>query len=319
MGKLATVIVPSVFNPYVIQRTAELSALYRSGIIATDPAFDKLATAGGRTINMPFWNDLTGDDENLSATVPLTPGSITAGKDVATLLMRGKAWKANDLEKALSGDDPMAAIGDLVAEYWARRLQVILLATLKGTFAAASMATNLLDISALVGDLGCFTGATFVDASQKLGDAKDKLTGVMMHSMAEASLLKQGIITLETEVIDGVSMRVKRILGKEVIVDDDCPVPAAGTYVSYIFGKGAVAYGRGEAPVPSEVDRDSLAGDDILIDRQHLILHPRGVAFQDAAVVDDAPTNAELETAANWARAYEAKNIRIVKFVHKLK
>lgn len=319
MGKLATIIVPEVFNPYVIQRTAELSELYRSGIIAADPAFDKLATAGGRIINMPFWNDLTGEDENLSATTALTPGKITSGKDMAVLLMRGRAWKANDLEKALSGDDPMKAIGDLVAEYWARRLQVMLLATLKGTFAAVSMATNLLDISALVGDLACFTGATFVDATQKLGDAKDKLTGVMMHSMTEASLVKQGILTNEVEVVDGVSMRVKRLLGKQVIVDDSCPVPAAGVYVSYIFGQGAVAYGRGEAPVPSEVDRDSLAGDDILINRQHLILHPRGVAFQDAAVVDDAPTNAELETAANWERAYDPKNIRIVKFVHKLK
>lgn len=319
MGKLATIIVPAVFNPYVIQRTAELSALYRSGIIAIDPAFDKLAASGGRILNMPFWNDLTGEDENLSATTALTPGKISAGKDMAALLMRGRAWKANDLEKALSGDDPMKAIGDLVAEYWARRLQVMLLATLKGTFAAASMSTNLLDISALVGDLACFTGATFVDATQKLGDAKDKLTGVMMHSMTEASLVKQGLITEEIETIEGTTMRVKRLLGREVIVDDGCPIPVAGTYVSYIFGKGAVAYGRGEAPVPTEVDRDSLAGDDILINRHHMILHPRGVAFQDAAVVDDAPTNAELETAANWARAYDPKNIRIVKFVHKLK
>jgi len=318
MPKLNTIIVPEVFNPYVIQRTAELSELYRSGIISTDPAFDKLASSGGRILNMPFWNDLTGDDENLSATTPLTPGAITAGKDMAALLMRGRAWKANDLEKALSGDDPMAAIGDLVAEYWARRLQAMLLATLKGTFAAASMSTNLLDISGLVGDLAVFTGSTFVDATQKLGDAKDKLTGVMMHSMTEASLVKQGIITEEVEVVDGVSMRVKRLLGKQVIVDDGCP-QAAGVYTSYIFGQGAVAYGRGEAPVPTEVDRDSLAGDDILINRQHLILHPRGVAFQDASVVNDAPTNAELETAANWARAYEAKNIRIVKFVHKIK
>lgn len=315
MPKLATIIVPEVFDPYVIQRTAELSELYRSGIISTDPKFDELASSGGRILNMPFWNDLTGDDENLSATIPLTPGAITAGKDMAVLLMRGRAWKANDLEKALSGDDPMAAIGDLVAEYWARRLQVMLLASLKGVFSAASMSTNLLDISALLGDLANFTGATFVDATQKLGDAKDKLTGVMMHSMTEASLVKQGIIIEEVEVIDGVSMRVKRMLGKQVIVDDSCP-QAAGVYTSYIFGQGAVAYGRGGAPVPTEVDRDSLQGDDILVNRQHLILHPRGVAFQDAAVVDDAPTNAELETAANWARAYEAKNIRIVKFVH---
>jgi hypothetical protein len=31
---ITDVIVPEVFNPYVIQRTAELSAFYQSGIIA---------------------------------------------------------------------------------------------------------------------------------------------------------------------------------------------------------------------------------------------------------------------------------------------
>lgn len=318
MSKITTVIVPEVFNPYVIQRTAELSELYRSGIISTDPKFDALATSGGRILNMPFWNDLSGDDENLSSTVPLTPGKISAAKDKAILLMRGKAWKANDLEKALSGDDPMAAIGDLVAEYWARRFQRILLATLKGVFSAASMSANLLDISAAVepAEAG-FTGATFVDAVQKLGDAKDKLTGLMIHSMTEASLVKQGILTEEVEVVEGQTMRVKRVLGKRVIVDDNCPKDG-DVYTSFIFGEGAFAWGRGEAPVPTEVDRDSLQGDDILINRQHMILHPRGVAFQDASVVADAPTNAELEMAANWTRVYDPKNIRIVKFVHKL-
>lgn len=32
--KIADVIVPSVFNPYVIQRTMQLSALVQSGIIS---------------------------------------------------------------------------------------------------------------------------------------------------------------------------------------------------------------------------------------------------------------------------------------------
>ena len=30
---------------------------------------------------------------------------------------------ANDLSKALSGDDPLGAIADLVADYWAREFQ----------------------------------------------------------------------------------------------------------------------------------------------------------------------------------------------------
>jgi hypothetical protein len=127
---ISDVIVPAIFNPYVIQRTAELSALVQSGIIVHNPELDRLASAGGKLINMPYWNDLTGDDEILSDSAALTPQKITASQDIAALLMRGKAWSSNDLAKALSGDDPMRAIGNLVAAFWARMRQKNLVATL---------------------------------------------------------------------------------------------------------------------------------------------------------------------------------------------
>lgn len=317
MTLISDVIVPEVFNAYVIERTAELSAIQAAGIIENNPELDKLAMAGGKLINMPYWKDLTGDDEVLSDSGSLTPGKITSGQDVAVLLMRGKAWGVNDLAKALSGDDPMKAIGDLVAEYWARRRQATLFATLKGVFAAASMSGNVHDISALAGDLAKFSGTTFIDATTKLGDAKDKLTAIGVHSLVYASMQKQNLIVYIPNS-EGV-VNIPTYLGHRVIVDDGCPYNAGtGVFVTYLFGKGAVGLGNGAAPVPTETDRDSLAGEDILINRQHFILHPRGIAFQNAAVVGSSPTNAELETAANWLRVYENKNIRIVKFVHKI-
>lgn len=311
--RISDIIVPEVFNPYVVERTAELSELIQSGIVANDANFDVLASSGGRLINMPFWQDLSGEDEVLSDSSPLDVNKITAGQDRAVLLMRGKAWGVNDLAKALSGDDPMKAIGDLVASYWSRRMQAVLLSILKGVFDGEGMEGNTLDISEESG----INGSTFIDASQLLGDAKDKLTGVMMHSATEASLMKQGLITLELEQFNGKDIRVKRFQGKRVIVDDGCP-RVGNAFTTYLFGEGAIAYGNGKAPVPTETDRDSLQGDDILINRKHFILHPRGVAFQDKVVEGSSPTNTELENAQNWKRVYENKNIRIVKFVHKL-
>lgn len=315
MTKIADVIVPEVFNPYVVQKTAELSAFAQAGVIANDPAFDALATAGGKLINMPFWSDLTGDDEVLSDSTPLTPGKITASQDVATLLMRGRAWKANDLATALSGSDPMAAIGDLVAAYWARQEQKTLINTLKGVFLAASMAGNKSDISGVVDPaVAEFTASTFIDAAYKLGDAESKLTAIAMHSATFASLRKQNLIDY---VFGSDNKPIATYMEKRVIVDDGMPV-SGGVYSTYLFGAGAIAKGNGAAPVPTETDRDSLQGDDILINRQHFILHPRGVAFQAASVAGSSATNAELATAANWIRAYENKNIRIVEFKHLL-
>ena len=316
---ISDVIVPEVFNPYVIQRTAELSAFYQSGIIARTPELDRLASSGGRLINMPFWEDLTGDDEVLSDITALTVGKIGSDKDVAALLARGRAWSVNDLAKALSGDDPMAAIGDLVAAYWARRFQAILIKTLDGIFSHATtgMDTNKHDISGApdAEDDDVISAKTAVDAIYKLGDNADKLTGFAMHSATVAKLTKDDLI--ETIPPSEGKPAVKMFLGKPVVVDDGLPV-SDGVYTTYIFGAGAFGWGEGGAPVPVETARDALAGDDILVHRRHFILHPRGVAFQNDVVTGATPSNDELANPQNWRRVYEPKNVRIVQFKHKL-
>ena len=321
---ITDVIVPSVFNPYVVERTAELSAFYQSGIIARSPELDALATAGGKLINMPYWEDLDGDDEVLSDTGALTVGKIEAGQDVAALLTRGRAWSVNDLAKALSGDDPMAAIGDLVAAYWARRWQAVLIATLGGIFGntATGMDGNKHDIASEGTAATRSIGAgTTVDALFKLGDASERLTGFAMHSATVAKLAKDNLI--ETIPPSEGKPAVKLYLDKPVVMDDGLPA-SDGTYTTYIFGQGAFGLGEGAAPVPTEMDRDSLAGDDILINRRHFILHPRGVAFQNASLTDGAggtnvsPSNTNLANYLNWLRVYENKNVRIVQFKHKL-
>lgn len=319
--RISDVIVPEVFNPYVVQRTMELSALVQSGIIENNQEFDRLASVAARTVNMPFWNDLGGADELLDDQNPLTPGVIRAGQDEAVILRRGRAWGVNDLAANLAGDDPMGAIGDLVAAYWARRIQAILLAKLGGVFGAATMAGNVHDITNAAGAAANFTASTFVDAVQRLGDAKEQLTGIMIHSATEASLAKQDLIATE-KGSDG-SVGVKTFMGKRVIVDDGCPVDIAqGNYTSYIFGPGAFALGNGNPVgfVPTETARDSLAGEDFLINRKTLILHPRGVRWtpQAGVPVGVSPSNTELANGANWTRVYENKAIRMVAFIHKL-
>ncbi len=311
--KISDVIVPEVFNPYVVQRTMELSALYSSGIIANNSELDELARAGGKTINMPYWEDLAGEDEVLSDSTALTPAKITAGQDVAVLLMRGKAWSANDLAKALSGDDPMAAIGNLVAGYWARRMQATTISLLSGVFSASNMTNKISDISSLSGNAARFTGETFLDALQLMGDAKEHITGIIMHSAVETALRKQNLIQTE---LGSNNQPIKLYMGKRVIIDDSCP-ESAGVYTSYLFGQGAIGLGNGAAPVPTETDRDSLAGDDILINRNHFLLHLRGVKWKGNAA-GASPTNVELSTGTNWERVYEEKAIRAVMFKHKI-
>lgn len=319
--RIADVIQPEVFNPYVIQRTMELSALIQSGIVQNNSEFDSLASGPNTLINMPFWNDLTGDSETMKDDGALTPGKIGSDKDVARKHGRARAWGANGLSALLSGDDPMKAIADLIAKYWDRDMQKVLLATLSGVFASNSMATHVHDISALTGGAELISGESFIDAGQKLGDAKELLTGVMMNSAVEAYLAKRQLIDYVQEKDQ--SDRVPYFLNKRVIVDDSMPYATAtkvGT--AYLFGQGAIALGNGSHPkiVPTEIDRDSLAssGEDFLINRRIFLLHPRGIKWTENTVVDTFPENTELANGLNWARVYEPKNIRVVKFQFKI-
>jgi len=319
--KIADVIVPEVFNDYVVERTAELSEFVRSGIIEKDALFDKLATAGGKLINMPFWNDLTGDDEVLSDSNSLTVNKIGSGQDIAVLLMRGKAWGVNDLATALSGDDPMKAIGDLVAEYWVRKLQTTTLSILAGVFGTALATSHTVDIAIEAGDTATdanlISSGAIIDAKHVLGDNAKKLVAIAMHSAIYGALEKDNLISTEPTNTQDIGWGT--YLKLTVIVDDTLPVVAGSTsgfkYTTYLFGKGAIALGEGKAPVPTETDRDTLAGEDILINRRHFILHPRGVKFTSDTVVGSSPTNAELGNADNWSKVYTDKNIRLARLI----
>ena len=90
--KISDIIVPELFNPYVINRTMELSALVNSGIIVNSPEFDRLASEAARTHNMPFFEDLTGDSEETLEGKEMEAAKIGSNKDVSTTLLRQKMW-----------------------------------------------------------------------------------------------------------------------------------------------------------------------------------------------------------------------------------
>lgn len=330
--RLADVIVPEVFNPYVVQRSVQLNAFVQSGIVADLSALPDVATQmagdpgvnnGGKTVVMPFWNDLDGDDEIIDDTANLTVNKITAGQDLAIKCLRGKAFGASDLSAELAGSDPMTVIGDRIAEYWMRRDQAALFSVLAGamgtTKSGGSMAGNTLNISAISGAAGVFDGESFIDATGLLGDHQTKLQAVAVHSKTFDLMRKQDLIDFvkDSDAADAIPF----YMNKRVIVDDNCPV-SGSAYTTYLFGPGAVGAAYGTPKVPSEVERNALigGGQEYLVTRRKFIMHIRGIAW-DASSGDPAgptPTNAELALAANWKRVYNQKLIRVVRFIHKI-
>ena len=329
---VADIIIPTEFEKYAIERTAALSAFADCGILEHAPEFDALASGGGREVKMPFWKDLTATRQLLNDAASLTVNKIYADQDIARIQNDAQVWSVNHLAEVISGDDPMQAIVDLVGGYWARTDETLIISSLKGLFAAASMAGNLLAIhSETVAGTSVSTrlnGATFVDACAKLGDCSDRLTAVAMHSGTEAALRKLDLIDFIPDS-EGKAM-LRTFQGRRVVVDDNLPTRAGTTdgtvYTTYLFGPGA--FGKGVAPLDGtplqggfgtegvELARVPLDSDSVLINRRRYILHPRGVKFLSAAVAGDSPTNAELENGANWTRVWENKNVRIVAVTH---
>lgn len=316
---LSDVIVPELFNPYMINRSMELSALYKSGIVTNNAEFDRLASEPAPIHHMPFYEDLTGDAEIVIEGQQLTPAKITSNQDISTTIRLAKAWAATDLAAQLSGKDPMEAIATLVATYWERQRQKLLIHILKGVFASTDMQDHVYDVSAKSGKSANISAAGFIEALQLLGDAQDQLTGIVMHSATKSYLKTQNLITTER---DSTSVEFDTYQGRRVIVDDGCPIDD-DVYTTYIFGQGAIALGNGSPTgfVATEVDRDKLMGSgvDYLINRQVLIMHPRGIKWTNTNRANvESPTFEELEDATNWQRVYEPKQIRMVAFKHKI-
>jgi hypothetical protein len=326
------IIIPEVFTPYVIEQTTQRDAFLASGVVR--PMAELNATEGGDFINVPFWKaNLSGDFEVLSDSSSLTPGKITADKQVGVILHRGRAFEARDLAALAAGSDPMAAIGAKVADYVANQRQKDLLSCLKGVFGtlgstSASAAFFGLTIDGESGDTPTVLSPRHVaEARSLLGDQGDKLAAVCMHSKVYYDLVERRAIDyVSTADARGTSTTqsggsmvaafgnptVPTYMGLRVIVSDDVQTEGSGAsseYATYFFTEGAVASGE-QMAMQTETDRDILAKSDAMSIDLHYCYHPVGSKW---GVTTTNPTRAQLETVGNWSKVYELKNLGIVR------
>ena len=328
------IIIPEVFTPYVIEQTTQRDAFLASGVV--QPMAELNATEGGDFINVPFWKaNLSGDFEVLSDSSSLTPGKITADKQVGVILHRGRAFEARDLAALAAGADPMAAIGAKIADYVANQRQKDLLSCLGGVF--GSLGTNSssaaffgLTIDGESGDTPTVLSPRHVaEARALLGDQGDKLSAICIHSKVYYDLVERKAIDYVTEtdarltssVTDFVggsiapaygNPTVPTYMGLRVIVSDDVQTDGSGSsteYATYFFTQGAVASGE-QMAMQTETDRDILAKSDAMSIDLHYCYHPVGAKW---AVTTTNPTRAQLETVGNWSKVYELKNLGIVR------
>jgi hypothetical protein len=326
------IIIPEIFTPYLIEQTTFRDAFLASGVV--QPMAELNASEdGGDYVNVPFFKaNLTGDFEVLTDSTSLTPGKITADKQVAVVLHRGRAFESRDLAALAAGADPMAAIGAKVADYIANQRQKDLIKCLEGVFGgldrlqfgAAFIACAL---STLVG-MTALGPRQCAKARALLGDQGDKLAAVAMHSAVYYDLVERKAIDYVTATearqtalgtaqdafagsiagAYGGNNAVPTYMGLRVIVSDDL-APVSTDYPVYFFTQGAIASGE-QMGLRTETDRDILAKSDAMAIDLHYIYHPVGAKW---GVGTTNPTQAQLATIGNWTKVYETKNLGIVR------
>lgn len=314
---VSDIIVPELFTKYSQERTATAWELVKSGIVVRTPEFDQRAKDGAKSVQMPFFQDIAGNSQATpgDGSTALTVNNITSDKDYCALHYRSQAWGDNDLASALAKADPLGAITELVGDYWAREYQRLLLLSLEGVFAAATMSSKILSyFNADVTANGAkeLDDEVTIDALDLMGDASVNVTAVAMHSKVRNGLWKKDLIdTVRSSEAGG---EIDMFLGRRVIVDDSLPkiaVTGGFKYTTYFFGAGAFAYGEGTPRNPVETDREILKRNSLLVNDKIAILHPRGVKWA-LAHAGTTPTDNEIKAGTSWARVFEAKNVRLV-------
>lgn len=327
--RLSDVIQPEVFAPYMVKRTKEKSAIFESGILRSDANFASFLAGGGRTINVPFWKDLDDSDSNVGNDDPasvLIARKIQAAKDLAVRQVRNDGVSAARLSGILAGSDPMKAVGEMIADYWVREYNKILVATLHGVYLdnvandSGDMVYDIgTDANSAVTSAEKVSALAIIAAKQTMGDAADDLRVIIMHSVVYSNLQGQNLITFIPNSRGEIMFPT--YLGYRVIVSDKAK-RVTGTYrteyITYLIGEGAIAFDEQPmATAPAvEIHREPLqaggVGVDTLITRRQFIMHPYGVKWTDSVVAGEFPTNTELALAANWDRVYpERKQIPI--------
>ena len=329
--RLSDVFIPSVYGSYTAVNNPMSSAFVAAGIIANNDLLNGIARTGGITATVPFWQDIDPTIEpNYSNDDPAdlaVPNKIGTGTMVARKSWLNQGFGEMDLVVELAGASPLQHVRNRFGTYWMRQMNRRLIASCVGVL-AANVANNggdmQIDISAGVGAAGVFGQNAFIDAAYTAGESAEMFTGIAVHSMIMARMVKNDEVVDVTDSSGNLVVRTYK--GRAIIVDDTLPVSGTGDariYTSIMFGGGAIGFGgvegsafamgEGVPKVAAEVSRTAEAGHgggmESIWERKTWIIHPFGHSWIEGTLTEKSPTLADLRLAAHWSRVVSRNQV----------
>ena len=325
---IADLWVPDVWIPGVTEKMRNLPSILNSGVLVQTEEMNRLASGAGATVNIPFYKDVTDDDDELQVEdAEPTPGKLTSAKQVAPVLNRVKPYSASALSAAVSGSDPVGEILSQLGRGRLKRRQKVLIALLRGAFGtAAGAAINAAAaLSACRVEAADETGADatseqlissslLIDALALLGELQEDVRdGAMLcHPDIRAALLEQDENSFERKS-EG-AFTIERYKGIPIFVSNAlrrAGVTSGFVYDTYVIARGVVGFGE-KPQLGDVIDVASLQYDEskgknnaTVYDRIRFLMQLNGMKWIGAPAGQSA-SNAELQAAANWQLSFQS-------------
>lgn len=325
--QIADIYDPLRFTTMAQERQIEKNAFIQSGVMVANSELSSMCGMSGFTGDIDNIKPLTTDEPTYTND---NPNDSIGFDNLSTQQMkyrkaaRAKAWSGMDLARGIGLQDPMTGITNRIGDYWATDNQKRLIYSLQGILLDniandnGDMVHNVAtDAAGAITDAEKASALNFIKALELKGDMVNMLSAFAVHSSVYYGLYAMNLIEFVRESEDA---SFATFQGKRVIVDDGLVVVQGTnrpTYTSILFGAGAVESGEGNMPntLASEMDRKAESGngggETRIFSRRTDIIMPVGFSWTDTTVAGQSASYAELQTAANWNRIWDPKNIPI--------
>ena len=248
-------------------------------------------------------------------------------------LSRNNSWSRMDEVVSNAGSDPLAAVQENLAQYWALRQQKLLIAMISGINkdnAASNAGDYAHDIAGANGGSASATTrintSAFIDLRQLLGDAKEFGSIFFVHSVVEAQLRKNNLVEDIPDSQEG--GMIPTFQGARLVMLDGMPsgtavvrnngaAGVAGMYESWLFAPGAIRLGMIPRPTQPEYveyypDRGNGGGETVLHQRFEFLPNFPGHTYagsRPAGGPSNAATANQLNHAGSWSRVYTERKM----------
>lgn len=334
---MATTQISDIYNQdllaaYQAEDSVVKSAIYQSGILASNPIINELAGGHSNIINIPFWKPLdTSLEPNYSTDDPAdvaVPQKVITAEQTARVAYLNEGFSSADLTTEITSQEPLKFVAASLDKYWIDQAQKRVVATATGLYndnVAANSGDMVVDVSLTTGtvtDANKFSAGAFIDADATFGDSLDETGAIIVHRKVYTAMQKSQLIEFVAD--PETKFQIPFYMGKRVVVDNGVPVIGTGQYAQYIsiiFGAGAIGYGMQLPKNSTAFQRVEAQGNgggiETLWTRRNMIIHPFGYKFTSTTITGNtteangakSASWADLALATNWTRQVARQNV----------